>query len=302
MRLSSTVSSRSSESSWGTSPIRARMRAPSVAGSIPRTRSVPPLRGLMHEIIRMVEVLPAPLGPRKPKDSPLAMVKSTPSTATKSPKRFTRPCASTMGALADAAPASSAEAASRVRSESGTSVIGEECDAIVRERYRAAQQPKQSGEGTRWPGRDRGGTSPTASPGAPRRPPTRLRGATPTTTGGPSSTCRARAAPIRQGMPATRGSAGRRTPIWWPVSASTTTGSRSSGAGSSRLTARSPVRPSSTTAASAWVSASAASTPSSRSTTSRRRAGWPRTEAGSPPPPWSASDASARSSPRRWGT
>ncbi len=59
---------------------------------------MPPLSGLMHEIIRMVEVLPAPFGPRKPKDSPLAMVKSTPSTATKSPKRLTSPCASTIGA------------------------------------------------------------------------------------------------------------------------------------------------------------------------------------------------------------
>ena len=45
----------------------------------------------MHEIIRMVDVLPAPLGPRNPNDSPLRMVKSTPSTATKSPNRFTSP-------------------------------------------------------------------------------------------------------------------------------------------------------------------------------------------------------------------
>ena len=52
----------------------------------------------MHEIIRMVDVLPAPFGPRNPNDSPWAMLKSTPSTATKSPKRFTSPCASTMGA------------------------------------------------------------------------------------------------------------------------------------------------------------------------------------------------------------
>ena len=55
---------------------------------MPSTRRVPPLTGLMHEIMRMVDVLPAPFGPRKPNDSPLAMVKSTPSTATKSPKRF----------------------------------------------------------------------------------------------------------------------------------------------------------------------------------------------------------------------
>ena len=111
--------------------MRARIRGPSVAGSIPSTRSDPSLTGLMHEIIRMVDVLPAPLGPRNPNDSPLEMVKSTPSTATKSPKRFTRPCASTMGAVAAAARASPAGTSSRSRSESGTSVIGEECDAIV---------------------------------------------------------------------------------------------------------------------------------------------------------------------------
>src|SRR5271154_1724401 len=107
------------------------MRGPSLVGSIPSTLSVPPLSGLMHEIIRMVDVLPAPLGPRKPNDSPLAMLKSTPSTATKSPKRLTSPCASTMGE--DGAPGAGAPVPAR--SESGTSVIGEECDVIVRERY-----------------------------------------------------------------------------------------------------------------------------------------------------------------------
>ena len=67
------------------------MAGPWVAGSMPRTRRVPPLAGDMHEIIRMVEVLPAPLGPRKPNDSPLPISKSTASTATKSPNRFTSP-------------------------------------------------------------------------------------------------------------------------------------------------------------------------------------------------------------------
>ncbi len=95
----------------------------------------------MHEIIRMVEVLPAPLGPRKPNDSPLAMLKSTPSTATKSPKRLTSPCASTMG---DAI-APGVGAPVPVDPESGTSVIGEECDVIVRERYRAAHWPTAGG-------------------------------------------------------------------------------------------------------------------------------------------------------------
>jgi len=45
----------------------------------------------MHEIIRMVEVLPAPFGPRNPNDSPRSMSKSTPSTAMNSPNRLVRP-------------------------------------------------------------------------------------------------------------------------------------------------------------------------------------------------------------------
>ena len=49
------------------------------------------------EIIRMVLVLPAPLGPRKPKLSPRSIVKLTPLTASKSPKRFTSSRASRMG-------------------------------------------------------------------------------------------------------------------------------------------------------------------------------------------------------------
>ena len=124
----------------------------------------------MHEIIRMVDVLPAPLGPRKPNDSPLAMVKSTPSTATKSPKRLTSPWASTIGGRARVPPAPVP-----VGSESGTSVIGEECDVIVRERYRAAQGPNASGRTRRWLGKDWGGHSRPGSRGALRRPPTRLR-------------------------------------------------------------------------------------------------------------------------------
>src|SRR5579875_2416257 len=97
MRLSRTVSSRSSESSWGTRPSLALIRGPSVEGSIPSTRSVPPETGDMHEIIRIVLVLPAPLGPRNPKHSPRAISKSTPSTAVKSPNRLQRPRATTRG-------------------------------------------------------------------------------------------------------------------------------------------------------------------------------------------------------------
>ena len=39
-------------------------------GSMPSTCSEPPLRGDTQAIIRMVEDLPAPLGPRKPNTSP----------------------------------------------------------------------------------------------------------------------------------------------------------------------------------------------------------------------------------------
>ena len=46
------------------------LRARAVAGSIPSTASVPPLIGETQPIIRIVEVLPAPLGPRNPNDSP----------------------------------------------------------------------------------------------------------------------------------------------------------------------------------------------------------------------------------------
>src|SRR5262245_6624373 len=88
MRLSHTVSSVSRLSSWGTTPTRARIRGPSDAGSRPSTRTVPPLTGDTHPIIRMVELLPAPLGPRKPNASPGEISKSMPSTATKPPKRF----------------------------------------------------------------------------------------------------------------------------------------------------------------------------------------------------------------------
>ena len=46
------------------------MRAPSVAGSMPSTRRSPPDRGDTQPIMRIVDVLPAPFGPRKPNASP----------------------------------------------------------------------------------------------------------------------------------------------------------------------------------------------------------------------------------------
>ena len=60
------------------------------------------------EIMRIVLVLPAPLGPRKPKLSPRSMATSMPLTASKSPKRFTRPRASTTRAARVDGPAAKA--------------------------------------------------------------------------------------------------------------------------------------------------------------------------------------------------
>src|SRR5436190_7125912 len=95
--FSRTVNSRSRESSCGTTPRRARMSAPRLFGSRPRTRSVPPLGGETHPIMRMVELLPAPFGPRKPNASPCCTSKSIASTAVRSPKRLTSPRAWTSG-------------------------------------------------------------------------------------------------------------------------------------------------------------------------------------------------------------
>src|SRR6185436_15225635 len=54
-------------------------------------RSVPAETGETQPIIRIVELLPAPFGPRKPKASPRLTSRSIPSTATSSPKRLIRP-------------------------------------------------------------------------------------------------------------------------------------------------------------------------------------------------------------------
>jgi hypothetical protein len=52
---------------------------------------VPSVTGETQPIIRIVEVLPAPFGPRNPNDSPGATSKSIASTAVKSPNFLVRP-------------------------------------------------------------------------------------------------------------------------------------------------------------------------------------------------------------------
>ena len=55
------------------------------------TLSVPPVIGDTQPIIRIVEVLPAPFGPRNPNDSPRATSKSMASTAVNPPNRLVSP-------------------------------------------------------------------------------------------------------------------------------------------------------------------------------------------------------------------
>src|SRR5215210_1892384 len=108
MRMfSRTVSSISSVSCCGTTPSRSRISEPFFIGSRPRIRNVPPDGGETQPIMRIVDVLPAPFGPRKPKASPRCTSKSIASTATRSPKLLTsaRACTSGSCSAASAIPA-----------------------------------------------------------------------------------------------------------------------------------------------------------------------------------------------------
>src|SRR5215472_4482244 len=68
------------------------------ATSKPCTVARPEVGERRPQRMRIVVDLPAPLGPRKPKISPGATSRVTRSTATKSPKRFTRFSSLTAGA------------------------------------------------------------------------------------------------------------------------------------------------------------------------------------------------------------
>src|SRR5881275_2403738 len=65
--------------------------------SKPATSAVPDVGSTSVQSILMVVDLPAPLGPRKPKTSPAATSKSTPSTATRSSYLFVRALTATAG-------------------------------------------------------------------------------------------------------------------------------------------------------------------------------------------------------------
>jgi hypothetical protein len=65
-----------------------------MSGSIPKTCIVPEVLGETQAIIFIVEVFPAPFGPRKPNNSPFFTVKLILSTAIISPNFFSRSCTS----------------------------------------------------------------------------------------------------------------------------------------------------------------------------------------------------------------
>src|SRR5688572_13516481 len=88
------------------------------AGSKSSTRAVPPVGSDSPSSIRMVVVLPAPLGPSRPKTSPCWIVRSSESTAVKSPYLLVRPRARIAGAaVLDFAAAGSTASATAIALE-----------------------------------------------------------------------------------------------------------------------------------------------------------------------------------------
>src|SRR5215467_1377994 len=85
-------------------PMRSRTRSESVRTSRPSTLASPPLSGSKPVSILMTVVFPLPLGPRKPKISPLATSKLTPFTAVNFPNVRTRPRAAMAISVAGAPP------------------------------------------------------------------------------------------------------------------------------------------------------------------------------------------------------
>src|ERR1700757_2317652 len=106
--FSAAVNSPSRLGSWNTMPKARRTESGSLTGSWPAIESRPSL-GLSTVVsILIVVVLPAPLGPRKPKMTPSGTANEMRSTAVKPSKRLTRSRASmiaaNIGSLSAAAP------------------------------------------------------------------------------------------------------------------------------------------------------------------------------------------------------
>src|SRR5437879_2867901 len=99
----------------GTTPIWRLTSAGWVLRSSPRISIRPELGASNPVSILMVVDLPAPLGPRKPKNCPGATRRFTPSTAMSSPKRRVRDWVEMLGAKSIGLPESSTGTASGVR-------------------------------------------------------------------------------------------------------------------------------------------------------------------------------------------
>src|SRR5512135_3652342 len=87
-RFSHPVRSRSEVSACGITPIASRTRTGSRATSKPATNPCPAVGTISVVSMRLSVVLPAPLGPSRPNNSPRRTSKLTRSTAVNSPKRL----------------------------------------------------------------------------------------------------------------------------------------------------------------------------------------------------------------------
>ena len=109
--------------------------------------------GETQPTMRMVDDFPAPLGPRKPKASPVRTSKSIPSTAVKSPNRLVRPWATTRGR--PGAP-SEVEAAgslmpARVRGGWCRAPCGSAVPSLRASARSMARARRSAGPSVRWP-------------------------------------------------------------------------------------------------------------------------------------------------------
>src|SRR4051795_13384801 len=96
---STTVSFGYIDAVWRLTPMRGLSPSTPFATSMPRTIAWPPSGGRSPSRISTVVVLPAPLGPSRPKTSPGITSKSMPSTARTSPYCLTRPRTRTTGSV-----------------------------------------------------------------------------------------------------------------------------------------------------------------------------------------------------------
>src|SRR5579862_8232529 len=94
---SAPVSRSNSRRSSGSTPMRALAATGPAHTSMPSTHTWPASGRSNPVAMRSVVVLPAPLGPTRPKNDPRGTSSDRPATATFGPNRFTRPRSTTAG-------------------------------------------------------------------------------------------------------------------------------------------------------------------------------------------------------------